>query len=423
MFLLETTLALWTGHPYDMQVWFQTGTWMNQGINIYQPNNHLGYPPLWALWCLVSYRTFLFFGNATATWRLVIKLPIILAQLACAFAVGAFTANRFGKKTAVTVTVVTLTWAFFVYIGAIWGQIDTISALLTFLAFYAIVTKQKLASALLLGFAIALKLYPIVILPAFFIYILKNWNLREAGKYVLYACAVPAIVTFAIFGAYRWDATYFLKTIFYSTPVFTTNPTQINEGCMNFFSFITLQNRTQNILPALRLLWIPSLTGASISWWKKPNMDEIGLTVSIISLYIVFMLTYAWVTEQTFLDVLPFIFILIFAYRPKRVYLYLTLITQILVFIFTIANQTLQVFTPMLQLYWPVGLNGLQNLYLKHAAFIWTLRGTMGLIVSLSLIVLLVFILFPALAEKLENPRRNVNNKVRRKPETQISRS
>jgi Gpi18-like mannosyltransferase len=249
----------------------------------------------------VSYHAYLFFGNSLEIWRLILKLPIIFAHLACAYLVGLFIANRFGKKTGVTVLLVTLTWLFFIYVGAIWGQIDTISALLTFLAFYAILTKQKFASAFLLGVAITLKLYPIVVLPAFFIYVLKNWNLKEAGKYLLYALAVPAIFTLAIFGFYKWDIVYFLKTILYTTPVFTSNPTQINEGCMNFFSFITLQNRTQSFLPALRLIWIPALAVATFVWWKKPRIDEIGLTVSIISFYLIFMVTYSWVTEQTFL--------------------------------------------------------------------------------------------------------------------------
>jgi hypothetical protein len=46
-FLLEALLSLWTGLSYDMEVWFNTGAWMNQGINIYEPSHHLGYPPLW----------------------------------------------------------------------------------------------------------------------------------------------------------------------------------------------------------------------------------------------------------------------------------------------------------------------------------------------------------------------------------------
>jgi hypothetical protein len=58
LFLVEAALSAWTGLKYDMTVWFQTGVWMEQGINIYLPNDHLGYPPLWAFWCLAAKQVF-----------------------------------------------------------------------------------------------------------------------------------------------------------------------------------------------------------------------------------------------------------------------------------------------------------------------------------------------------------------------------
>ena len=258
MFLIEAILALWTGIHYDMNVWFQTGAWMNQGINIYQPNNHLGYPPLWALWCFVAYRVFLFFSSNLEIWRLVIKLPIIFSHLACAYIVGRYASSRFGQKTGVKILLITLTWSFFIYTGAIWGQIDTISVLLTFLAFYAVVTKRTAVSAIFLGLAVELKLYPIILIPAFFIYVLKNWNKKEATKYLLYAFAVPILLTISIFEAFQWNFSFFIKTILYASPALRTNPSQINAGCMNFFSFLALNKI--NLVGFSPTLWIPILS-------------------------------------------------------------------------------------------------------------------------------------------------------------------
>jgi hypothetical protein len=79
---------MWTALEYDMNIWFNTGSWMNQGINIYLPNDHLGYPPLWAFWCLLAYQVYSAVGNNIEVWRLFIKLPLILAQFILAFAIG-----------------------------------------------------------------------------------------------------------------------------------------------------------------------------------------------------------------------------------------------------------------------------------------------------------------------------------------------
>jgi uncharacterized protein (DUF983 family) len=51
----EVFFAMLTEAKYDMNIWFQTGMWMNNHINIYLPDNHIGYPPLWALWCSIAF--------------------------------------------------------------------------------------------------------------------------------------------------------------------------------------------------------------------------------------------------------------------------------------------------------------------------------------------------------------------------------
>ena len=173
LFLAEATLSAWTGLAYDMQIWFQTGIWMAQGTNIYLPNDHLGYPPLWAFWCLVANQVFDLSGGNIELWRFTIKLPLILAHFALAFAIWKFTSEKFGKKNAKKILILTLTWIFFIYIGAIWGQLNILSALLTFLAFYSVAIKRNTTGAILLGLAVALKIYPLIVLPAFFFISLK----------------------------------------------------------------------------------------------------------------------------------------------------------------------------------------------------------------------------------------------------------
>ena len=84
-----------------------------------------------------------------------------------------------------------LTWSFFFFVGPIWGQINAISVLLTFLAFEAVINKQTGRGALYLGLATALKIYPIVTLPAFLVYVLKNRGKLASTKLLVYTVAVP----------------------------------------------------------------------------------------------------------------------------------------------------------------------------------------------------------------------------------------
>jgi hypothetical protein len=415
-FAFEATLSVWTGMQYDMDVWFNTGRWMHQGINIYVPLNHVGYPPLWPLWCDVAYRVHLFFGNNLEVWRFTIKLPLVLAHLALAFAVGNFAASRFDRKTARRIFLFVLTWSFFIFIGAMWGQINTISALLTFLAFYAVILGENKLGAFLLGLAVTLKISPLIVLPAFFAYILKRKNMKEAGKFTFYTVAVPVLFTVAVFTVTQWDITFFYRTIFYWTPVYE-NPVQILGGGMNLWSFTSLFYLDVSQLWILRVVWIPILAVAALYWLRRPKMDDAALCLSIISLYVLFMITYAWAPEQSFIDPLPFIFLQILAYRPRRLNLYLLCIVQTLVYCFSLFNWGPFIVEPFLQRFYPDVLTAIRP-FNPTNSLIWTIRGTLGLAVSLALGIFLLALVKPSFIRALEKKIRKLLRKSIQKEET-----
>ena len=394
VFLVEAVLSLWTGLPYDMQVWFNTGTWMNKGINVYLPNDHLGYPPLWAFWCSAAVRIFNFFGNNMEIFRLAIKLPLILSQLILAFAVGEYAKSRFDARKAKKLFLVTLTWSFFFYIGAIWGQIDVLSALLTFLAFYAVASNRTSIGALFLGIAVALKIYPLITLPAFFAYILKKKGRIEAGKFLLYSSAFPVVFTLIVFAAFRWDILYLFRTVFYWAPILESkNPIQIQGGCMNLWSFISLFQIDIAKFWQLRLVWIPFMALTSIYWLKKPMKGESDLNLSIISLYVVFLIAYGWVSEQIFTDPLPFIFLQIIAFYPNRRQFYSLIIIQILVFAFSATNWGPFIFEPLFARFSPLLLQKIQIMSPATNPTLWNIRGILGLTISASLVGFLLLML------------------------------
>lgn len=395
LLLVEVFLAMYTSEQYDMNIWFQTGAWIRSGINIYVPADHLGYPPLWALWCAAAYNIYSLAGSSMELWRLTIKLPMILAQFALAFAVWKFAQTRFDAKTQWKIMLFTLTSSFFIFISVLWGQINILSALLTFLAFYAVVTKRLTTGAVLLGLAVALKIYPIIVLPAFLAYILKNHNWQKATKFLAYSVAVPVSTTLVTFAAFGWDLVPFFQTIFYWAPIYTANPTQLQGGCMNIWSFAGLLGVDIAKVWVLRFLWIPVLGAVTIYWFTRRRMEEADLTLSLISFYLLFMVSYSWVTEQTFLDPMPFIFLFILAYRPRRGYLYALAGIQALVYAFILFNGGLLIFEPLFTKFYPLAIGPTQNLSVTNAAIAWATRGTLGLAISVALVAFLLFLAKP----------------------------
>ncbi len=415
--IAEVFFAMFTEAKYDMKVWLDTGYWINHGINIYLPDNHMGYPPLWALWCSVAYGVFSWAGNNVELWRLTVKLPMILAQFALAFVMWRFATERFDKKVAGKVFWFTLTCSFFIYIGVLWGQINILSALLTFLAFYAVAKNRAGLGAILLGLAVTLKIYPLITLPAFLAYVYKNKDLRETGKFLLYACVVPVLFTLGFFALSGWDIMYFLRTIFYWTPAFeASNPTQIMGGCMNIWSFVGLNGVDISQVTFLRFLWIPILSPVAVYWFKKRSMSEADLNLALISFYVLFMISYGWVTEQTFLDPLPFIFLQILVFRPKKTYMAGLVAIQLLVYSFSLFNGGgLMIFEPLFMAFYHAPISPLIEISTINSALVWIIRGNLGLIIS---VALGLYLLFLADADFLSKAKRKLQKRFRTRGDT-----
>jgi hypothetical protein len=190
---------------------------------------------------------------------------------------------------------------------------------------------------------------------------------------------------------------------------------------MNIWSFIALSGIDMNAFSIIRQIWIPILAGATYYWIRKPKLDEKNFTISIISFYILFMVSYGWIAEQTFIEPLPFIFLLILAYSPKRVYLYLLTIIQLLIYIFSVANQNLFILTPLLENFSPSLLTNLQNFHLANGLLIWVIRGIMGLVISLSLIGFLAVLMKPLILQQTKQRTQKFLKKIKHSTKTKDS--
>jgi hypothetical protein len=142
----------------------------------------------------------------------------------------------------------------------------------------------------------------------------------------------------------------------------------------------------------------------------RSSIKEPDFNLAIISFYIIFMLSYIWVTEQMFLDPLPFIFLQILFYHPKKTYVYALFGIQLLVFAFMTFNGVPFVFRPLLQEFSPQILNSIEFLDPKYP-IIWTIRGVLGLVVSIALCTFLVGLTKPEAFERIHKRLKSTFNR------------
>ncbi len=133
-------------------------------------------------------------------------------------------------------------------------------------------------------------------------------------------------------------------------------------------------------------------------------MNDADLNLAIISLYVLFMVSYAWISEQAFIDPLPFVLLQVLAFRPKRLHLYVLSAVQLVIYAFSISNGGLLIFQPLIEKFAPNIISYVNPPSPGFSLLIWNLRGVLGLIVSLSLILFLILLIR---ADRKENNLKN----------------
>ena len=96
-------------------------------------------------------------------------------------------------------------------------------------------------------------------------------------------------------------------------------------------------------------------------------------------------------------------------------YLYLLATIQILVYAFSVTNQSLFIFTPLLERFSPPLLTALQSFHLDNGPLLYKIRGTLGLIVSLSLAAFLTLLMKPAILEQAQERLHRISRLIIRK--------
>jgi len=346
---ISFSLAPFTGHPFDTYVWFKTGELMYKGENIYYPNNHLGYLPLWAYWSLLSYHIYKF--TSYEMWLIFIKAPLILSNL--------FLSLIFRRSK---IYLLLLTSPLLIYVSSIWGQLNSLSTLLTVIALILLINKRHKLSLLTLGFSIALKLYSIILLPIFLIH---------SKKSLIYLSLLPSLIlTFGTFLIYNWDLYPLYLTLYYQ--VFSLSC----EGCVDPSPLMNLWFLLNFKGEILQIFWVFPLIFHYLFKRSSPLLD------SLIS-FLIFISLYPRVTEQSVVE--PFTLALIlFSISGKRHYLVLALFLQSISLTFSLLNFGLLNFFPLISYWFPlISYEALDSLYRENQVILYYLKGILGLLLSL----------------------------------------
>ena len=236
-------------------------------------------------------------------YNLAVKLPVIAATVGLAYLVGAVL-QRLGASPAASRRAWTflLLNPFVLYVGAAWGQIDTIVALLALAALVLLSTGRRDGSAGLLALAFTVKPIALPVLPVALVAVAAgSW--RKAARYgAIFLGGVVAlyVLPFFVFG---WSLDPFFRHL---------NAHFLMHGTLSYMTVVRVF-RDLDLLQGswwlLGLIWVVALAVGTVLLGRGDGSLEDLLKKSTALLLIVF-LTRTWLAEANVMLVLPLVLIL-----------------------------------------------------------------------------------------------------------------
>lgn len=206
--VLRLIPAPFTGHPYDMGIWWITGRFLSEGKSPYSPYDHLGQPVVFGIWMLLSFLVAVQFPSQLHVFALLMKLPLLLTDLFLPFYV-----LNLCRKYGVTVPVserrffaVLFLNPLSILITGFWAMPDLISLLLVLGAIDRVIENREIQSSFFLSLSIGIKLYPVILMVP--LMILVQWRSGSIMRTLRYGALTTVLflaISYLPFFIFGWN--------------------------------------------------------------------------------------------------------------------------------------------------------------------------------------------------------------------------
>ncbi len=315
--LLQIALALLAfDHAHDMRLFQATGYLVATGHSPYAPLDlsavfhdavfqgrlAIGYPPPWPLLLGGIYRVTYALVPDLHLYAAAIRLPVIAADVGLAYLAGAALQNLGAAPSVVRRAWLALLFnPFLLYVGAVWGQIDAVVALLSLAALLLAASGRRDLSAVTLALAVCVKPTAAPMLLAVLLFVGAPSLLRAARYASVFAVGafVFYVLPFLVLG---WDA----------SPAHMANAQLSMIGAMSLTAVARLWTESLALGGhwwLLGLLWAPALLVAALVA-RGRSREPAGLLAVGAALTLVFFLFRTWLAEPNVIVVLAPVLVL-----------------------------------------------------------------------------------------------------------------
>jgi len=349
---LQLVLGPLFGHANDTRVFMATGYLVAHGrdpylaLNLSRVFHHtgfsviksVGYPPPWPLLTGLIYDAAHAAGGGLLLYNLALKLPVIAAEVGLAYLVVAILRGNGAEPQACRrAWVFLLLNPFLLYVGAAWGEIDVIVALLALSALWLLwgTTPDGAAapsgrggeegsaalrrrggarasallwrlgpegSALLLALAVCFKPTALPLVAAAVLW-LAGASLLRAARYAAVCLLGVALFYVAPFFVFGWSRAPFTQRL---------NAHLVLKGSLSFMTVVRLWREPwlmQGHWWLLGLIWLPALVLAVVLAGRGDGSLE-DLLAKGTALTLVVFLTRSWLAEPDVVLVVPLALVL-----------------------------------------------------------------------------------------------------------------
>ncbi|MDO4459793.1 MAG: glycosyltransferase family 39 protein [Clostridia bacterium] len=165
-------------------------------MQVYHTDLYLDYPPgfLYILGWMDSLRRFFGWSYDSAGYTLLIKLPSIISDLVCAWAVYHIGKKKFSGEEAFFGAAAYLFCPAVIINSTVWGQVDSFSVMILLFSLWLMMNNKFLPAGLLYGVALITKMQMLIFAPVYIFYCLFRKDIKNLFVGILSAVFAALLI-------------------------------------------------------------------------------------------------------------------------------------------------------------------------------------------------------------------------------------